>query len=188
MPQITAILADIDAANSADPAREDGVPAARLYGARMSAALARLAPGASLPLQIAARGQHIERWALPRAQYPEGKAGYYAWRNAQKKRHAARLAEICAVHGLDGAAIARVSAIVAKENLKGDAEAQALEDCACLVFLEFYAADFAAKHAPEKTIDILRKTWGKMSEAGRAAALDLNLPAGVRALVEKALG
>ena len=36
-------------------------------------------------------------------------------------------------------------------------------------------------------IDILRKTWRKMSDRGRAAALALDLPARERALIEKAL-
>ena len=73
-------LRAIDAANSADPTIEESQPAALLYGQRMSAELARLVPDASEPLQIAARGQHIERWLLPRAAYPEGREGYLAWR------------------------------------------------------------------------------------------------------------
>ncbi len=48
--------------------------------------------------------------------------------------------------GYSDAEIARAGALIRKENLRGDAEAQTLEDVACLVFLEHYAADFAAKH------------------------------------------
>ena len=36
-------------------------PAELVYGRRMSATLARMAPAPSEPLRIAARGQHIER-------------------------------------------------------------------------------------------------------------------------------
>lgn len=186
MTRLDTALAAIDAANAADPSREDGEPAARLYGARMSAALALLRPDAGEALRIAARGQHIERWVLPRADWPMDKAGYFAWRDAQKARHAARLAEIARAAGYDRETAARIGAIVRKEGLKRDAEAQALEDAACLVFLRYYAGPFAARSAEDKTIDILAKTWRKMSDEGRAAARALDLPPAVRALVEKA--
>jgi hypothetical protein len=75
-----------------------------------------------------------------------------------------------------------------KEKLKADPETQALEDVACLVFLENYFADFAVKHEEKKIIDILRRTWKKMSERGRAAAMELPLKAEARRLVEMALG
>ncbi len=188
MIRLQNILAAIDAANEADPTLEAGAPAAWLYGRRMSDTLAAFAPTATDALQIAARGQHIERWLLPRADYPLGKAGYHAWRNAQKARHAERLAELARAAGYEDATIARIGAIVRKEALKRDAEAQTLEDVACLVFLAHHAAGFAGQHDAAKTLDILAKTWRKMSEAGQAAALALDLPAPVRALVEKAVG
>ena len=124
---------------------------------------------------------------MPRRDYPDGKAGYIAWRNAAKRRHAERVAEIMGSCGYDEAAIARVGALVRKEQLRSDAEAQTLEDVACLVFLRYYAANFAAKHADEKVLDILVKTQRKMSPRARAAALDFGLPAPVLALYERAL-
>jgi len=172
----------IDAANARDPTHEAGEPAEFLYGRRMSEALAAFAPDASEPLQIAVRGQHIERWLSPRRAYPEGKAGYFAWRNAAKKRHAERLGQIMAACGYDEAAIARVGALARKEQLRSDGEAQTLEDVACLVFLRYYAARFAAKHPGEKVLDILVKTQRKMSPRGRAAGLDFGFPAPVLAL------
>ena len=64
----------IDHANAQDPrsVEVDGkpVPANLIYGQRMSDELARFAPDASDALQIAARGQHIERWIIPRADFP----------------------------------------------------------------------------------------------------------------------
>ena len=81
------VLDAIDTANSADPTQEDGRPAALLYGERMSAELDRLFPDASEPLQIAARGQHIERWTLKRADYPEGRTGYLTWRRDLARHH-----------------------------------------------------------------------------------------------------
>ena len=180
-------LRAIDAANARDPTHEAGEPAELLYSRRMSEALAAFAPDACEPLQIAVRGQHIERWLSPRRAYPEGKAGYFAWRNAAKKRHAERLGQIMAACGYDEAAIARVGALARKEQLRSDGEAQTLEDVACLVFLRYYAARFAAKHPGEKVLDILIKTQRKMSPRGRAAGLDFGLPAPVLALYQQGL-
>ena len=180
-------LSAIDAANARDPALEASAPAELVYGRRMSEALAAFAPDASEALQIAVRGQHLERWLNPRRDYPDGRAGYLAWRNAAKRRHAERAAEIMGACGYDEASIARAGALVRKESLRSDAEAQTLEDLACLVFLRYYAANFAAKHAEEKVLDILVKTQRKMSPRARAAALDFALPAPVLALYELAL-
>ncbi len=176
----------IDAANARDPTPEAGEPAELLYGRRMSEALAAFAPDASEPLQIAVRGQHIERWLSPR-RAPEGKAGYFAWRNVAKKRHAERLGQIMAACGYDEAVIARVGALARKEQLRSDGEAQTLEDVACLVFLRYYAARFAAKHPGEKVLDILIKTQRKMSPRGRAAGLEFGAPAPVLALYQQGL-
>ena len=171
-------LQAIDAANARDPTHDAGEPAEFIYGRRMSEALAAFAPGATEPLRIAVRGQHIERWLSPRRAFPEGKAGYFGWRNAAKKRHAERLGQIMAACGYDEAVIARVGALARKEQLRSDVEAQTLEDVACLVFLRYYAENFAAKHAREKVFDILLKTQRKMSPRGRAVGLDFGSPRG----------
>lgn len=188
MSRLDQVLGAIDAANSGDPTLEDGGPAALLYGRRMSARLVVFAPQAGELLQIAVRGQHIERWAIPRADYPMDKPGYFRWRNALKARHAQRLAEIMGAAGYPAADAERVGQIVRKERIKADAEAQTLEDVACLVFLEFYSAPFMANHDEAKCVDIVRKTWGKMSDAGHGAALRLTLAPRVGEIVGKALG
>ena len=159
-------LAAIDEANSADPKGE-----ALDYGARMSEELARLFPQASEVLQIAARGQHVERWLLPRSDYPEGKEGYLAWRREQARRHAERVAGIMERAGYDEGDCARVGTLLRKEGLKRDAEVQALEDVICFVFLRWYFADFAARHDPVAVQDIVRKTARKMSAEARARVL-----------------
>ena len=169
-------LQAIDAANARDPTHDAGEPAELIYGRRMSEALAVFAPGATEPLRIAVRGQHIERWLSSRRAFPEGKAGYFAWRNAAKKRHAERLGQIMAACGYDEAVIARVGALARKEQLRSDAEAQTLEDVACLVFLRYYAENFVAKHAREKVFDILLKTQRKMSPRGLAVGTRFRLP------------
>jgi hypothetical protein len=170
-------LAAIDAANAADPMTEDGRPAALVYGERMSAELARLFPAASEPLRIAARGQHVERWTLPRDSYPEGKAGYLAWRREQGRRHAARIAGIMADAGYGPDEIARAEAMLRKEGIKREAEVQALEDVICFVFLRWYFSPFAAGRSHEQLTGIVGKTARKMSAEGRARALaEFRLP------------
>ena len=64
---------------------------------------------------------------------------------------------------------------------------QCLEDVICLVFLESYLADFSSQHDDNKVIDIIQKTWKKMSPQGRQVALTLRLPAAAQALIESAL-
>jgi len=181
-------MARIDAVHAEDPEKEGGQPKELVYAQRMSAWLARLAPQASESLRLATRCQHLRRWAIPRASYPEGKVGYLSWRKQESLAHAALAGEILAAAGYDAEAVKRVQSLVKKERIKHDPEAQALEDVTCLVFLEHEFAPFAAKHPDEKVIDILRKTWPKMSPQGQAAALQLKLPAPLRVLVEKALG
>ena len=167
----------IDAANADDPTKVmvDGVerPYAQVYGERMTARLAKLVPDASDILKAAARAQHIRRFDVPRASYPMDKPGYHAWRNALKVRHGELLAEIMRKVGWSEEDVVRAGQLVRKERIKRDPEAQAVEDCASLVFLEFEYAEFGAKHADDKVVDIVAKTWAKMSESGHAQALEL---------------
>jgi len=189
--RLVATVAAIDAANALDPTRVEvggqRAPGALLYGQRMSEALARLAPAASEHLQIAARGQHIERWTSPRKSYPDGRAGYLKWRNELKAFHARRLGEIMATSGYGEDDIARVAALVRKERLKADAESQMLEDVVCVVFLEHYVDAFMAKTAEDKMPDILAKTWAKMSPLGQEHALKLPLNPAIPRLLEAGL-
>ena len=177
----------IDEANAADPTTVTVAaaprPAELLYGQRMSARLAVFCLAASEHLRIAARAQHLERWKLPRSAYPLGKSGYFRWRNEQKRRHAERVGELMREAGYDRDDCARVGSLVRKEQLKRDSEAQALEDTACLVFMEHYMAAFAATKDAADMIGIIAKTWRKMSDAARAAAQALTFPPDLAALV-----
>ncbi len=186
-------IAGIDTANAADPNQESFAgqtwPKELLYGHRMTAWLDRLAPEASESLRLAARAQHIERWHIPRTNYEDGKKGYHLWRTTLYCYHAERAGEILVAVGYDSTTIERVGALLQKKHLRSDIEAQTIEDAACLVFLENYFTDFATKHDEAKIVDIVRKTWAKMSPNGHAAALGLagQLPKKARRLVEAAL-
>jgi uncharacterized protein DUF4202 len=186
-------FAAIDAANALDPKSVlvDGAsrPANLVYGLRMSAELERFAPDASEALQIAARGQHIERWIIPRSQYPMDRPGYHRWRLALRDHHAARLSSILTDLAYDQAAIARVASIVRKERPKEDGEVQTLEDVICIVFVKHELQAFAPRYADDDTklADILAKTWRKMSERGHAAVLAIPPEPSVVALLHKGL-
>jgi hypothetical protein len=185
-------FAAFDAANAADPnsieIKGKLQPSELVYGQRMSAVLTDFAPAAAPTLRLAARAQHLERWAIPRTDYPMDRAGYLTWRNDQKKRHAVRAEEILLSLGFPSDIITRVQFLLMKKRLKQDAETQTLEDVICLVFLQHYALEFAGAHPEEKVVTILRKTWSKMSKKGQLAARQLQLPGAVSRLLKKALG
>lgn len=171
------VLDAIDAANSQDPNLDAGTPEALLYGQRMSEELNRLYPDASDELQIAARGQHVERWKLKRTEYPEGRAGYLAWRKAQGVFHADVVMGMMKDAGYVPKPIETTGRMLRKQGIKRDAEVQALEDVICFVFLKWYFEPFAAKHSPEKVQNIVEKTARKMSDEGRARVLrEFDLP------------
>lgn len=178
MNRLQTALDAIDAANAHDPDRSEGEPAALLYGKRMSAEQARLFPDAGEPLKIAARGQHIERWVLKRAEYPEGRVGYLTWRRDLAQHHATRVGEIMRVAGYDDGDAAAAGRMIRKEGIKRDADVQALEDVICFVFLKWYFAPFSTTQDPDKLQRIVEKTARKMSDAARARVLDeFDLPA-----------
>lgn len=182
-----------DAANAEDPTQEPNdlgqlVPKELLYAERMSAWLARVAPDAPEAVQLAARSQHIRRWHIPRADFPLTRPGYHQWRNTLKQYHAELAGELMAQAGYDADMILRVQQLLRKERLKDDPEVQLLEDVICLVFLEYYFLPFAAQHPEEKVMEIVQKTWPKMTERGHALALQLPFAPEALALVTKALG
>lgn len=183
MASFDAAGAAIDRANAEDP---KGVEL--LYGRRMVDWVRKLAPGASEELLLASRAQHLRRWTVPRSSYPEGRSGYLRWREGLKKFHADALAAIMTEAGYDADAVAKARHLLVRKNLADDAEGQTLEDAACLVFLQFEFAEFSAKTEPDKMVDILRKSWAKMSPPAREQALALPLGPAELNLVKKALG
>lgn len=190
MPALDATLAAIDAANDEDPRRVAGRAFERVYAERMSARLDALYPDASDLLKIAARAQHLRRWEIARADYPEGRHGYNDWRRTCRDHHARCAGDVLRAQGYGDAAIGHVGALLRKEQLKKDPDSQALENVAALVFLEHYFDEFLAKYdsyADDKIVDILGKTLRKMSPKGHAAALALAMPARAQDLVSAAV-
>ena len=158
-----------------------------LYSQRMSQKLLQFEPQASEELQIAARAQHICRWKIAREEYPMDRVGYLKWRETLKKMHAELTSEILKEVGYDSEFIDRVSFLILKKLIKKDDESQTLEDVICLVFLEYHLEEFAEKHEDEKIIDILQKTWVKMSEKGHSEALKIKYSEKSLSLIKKAL-
>lgn len=184
-------IAKIDAANAQDPhlleVNDQKRPLEIVHAERRTAWIRRLVGDeASAALLLAARAQHMRRWEIPRETYPRDRAGYLQWRQELKQFHAEKTAEILQDVGYDAAMIERVKDLVLKKRLKLDPEVQALEDALCLVFLEEQFSEFAQKEA-NKIVDIVRKTWRKMSPQGQQFALSLPLAAEDRAIIERAL-
>ena len=184
-------IAIIDQKNAEDPNTYQvaGIEYSKelLYSQRMTRKLLQFEPNASKALQIAARAQHICRWKIERKEYPMDRVGYLKWREELKKMHAKLTGEILEQVGFDEQFVDRVQKIILKKLIKKNEESQTLEDVICLVFLDYYFDEFAAKHTDEKIIDILKKTWVKMSDKGHQAALQLPFSEKSLALVKQAI-
>ncbi len=190
--RLTAILNQIKEINAQDPNQDldengNSHPKELLYSERMLEALYDFVETPSEALQIAACAQHIERWTSPRSNFPEGKTGYKKWRTQLGVFHSERTAALMKEHDFDNRHIEQVKTLLQKRELKRNPETQALEDVICIVFVKHYLEAFAAKHSEEKLIDIIRKTWNKMSIEGQNAALKVSLSDSMMGLVSKAL-
>ncbi len=186
----------IDAANSADPNQVsvDGKewPKELLYSERMSDMLKRYRPDADDAMKLAIRAQHIERWKSPRNAYPMDRIGYLKWRKDLYKIQANTAAELLQQAGYGDEEIERVRSAVAKKNIKGNPDTQLLEDVTDLCFMEHYMLEFVDKHpdySEEKWIEIIQKTWHKMSDNAHQFALSgaVKLPETLVPLIHKAV-
>lgn len=177
--RLAKVLERIDGLNSEDPNQElvGGVahPRELLYAQRLTEWVLRLDPRASEELRIAARGQHIQRWTIPRDRYERNRRGYLRWRETLKAFHIQTVATLMREAGYPEAMTERVGVIMGKRRLKDDPDTQTLEDALCLVFLATQLADLRKKEPDDAMREILRKTWDKMSERGRAEARALPL-------------
>jgi hypothetical protein len=191
-------VALIDAANAEDPrldtdAAGKQVPRELLYGQRMAEMIGRYAPEADDAQKLSVRAQHIQRFKTPRDSYPMTRDGYLQWRTGLYKFHAETAGRLVKEAGYDDATVERVQQAVGKRGLKVNPDTQMLEDVADLVFIEHYMLEFAgqkADYSEEKWLDIVRKTWKKMSERAHAYALSgqLKLPEPLVPLITKAIG
>jgi hypothetical protein len=190
-------IALFDAANAEDirmdkdPDGQD-VPRELLYARRMSDMIGRYAPAASEAAQLAVRAQHIQRWKVPRNSYPMDRNGYLQWRTGLYKFHAETAGRLMKEAGYDDGTIEQVRTAVGKRGLKVNPDTQLLEDVTDLVFIEHYMLEFAGQHAEyseEKWLDIIRKTWKKMSPAAHEFALSgsIRLPEPLVPLIVKAV-
>ena len=189
--QFDQAIKKIDAANAEDPnlleINGQSRPQEVVHAERRTEWIHKLAGDSpSEALLLATRAQHIRRWQIPRNSYARDRVGYLKWRTDLKNFHAEETATILQEVGYDQEIVQRVKDLILKKHLKQDAEVQALEDALCLVFLEKQFSDFAQKEA-EKIINIVRKTWEKMSPQGQQYALNLPLTVEDRAIIGQAL-
>ncbi len=188
---VEAAIAEFNEMNAQDPNQlDDGArlrPRELLQAERLEAWVLKLEPQADDALRLAARCQHIRRWTVPRSDYPEGRVAYLKWRKDLSRMHADTGTEVLTRLGADPALIEQVRKINLKQELKTNPHSQTMEDALCLAFLEHEFVPFAAKHEDAKVIDIVQKTWRKMSERGHEMALTLQLTGRAQELVGRAL-
>jgi len=182
--------AAIDALHRLDPQKDaGGQPAELLYADHVEAWTKRLFAQASPLLLLAARCQHLERWSVPRATFPEGRAGYLAWRQRLYVTQAQRAEALLLEAGVNEEEAQAASLWVSKTGLRRIEGTQVLQDAAVLVFLEREIGAFVAQRGDyprEKFLNILKKTWRKLSPAGQAATEQVALPEALAQLFEEA--
>ena len=147
--------------------------------------LALLEPAPSEALRLAVHAHHLKRWAIPRADYPEGRAGYLRWRAALKKVHAAEVGRILGECGYGPDEIERVQALVQKRGTDG--EHQTFEDVLCLVFLESQFDELASRTDEATMVDVVRKTLPKMSPRAVELAGSLSMTERERRILQEAV-
>jgi len=188
--QFEKAIAAFDEYNSNDPNKEqfkeNSFPKELLYAQRMSTKLSEFRPDATEDLKLAARSQHIGRWEIPRSSYPMDQGGYLKWRGQLKIHHSKIAERILTASGYDSEMIDKVKSLLMKKQLLPGSGTQLLEDIICLVFIEFYLSDFAAKHEEEKVIDIIMKTMKKMSPEAIVEAGKLSVDQSILTFLERA--
>jgi hypothetical protein len=184
-------LAALDALHAQDPrsveVAGEAVPRELWHAGRMSAWLERLHEHPDELVRLAVRGQHLQRWQVPRSDYPEGRVGYLTWRRDQGQRAGETTAGLMREAGYGEQETEAVARMIRKQGLGREPGSQAVEDCACLVFLENYFADFSKQIDHDHLIRIVQKTWQKMSPQAHSLALGLPMSDEARGLVEEAL-
>ena len=193
---LTKAIELIDKANNEDPNQEnvDGEswPKELLYSHRMSDMLERYKTDADDVMKVSVRAQHIQRWKSDRKEYPMNRVGYHQWRTSLYTFHADTVGLLLEETGYDDEFIERVKRAVAKKSIRTNEDTMLVEDVASLVFIEHYMLPFVEKHpeyTEEKWIDIIQKTWRKMTESAHQFALSgsVKLPESLVPLIQKSV-
>jgi Domain of unknown function (DUF4202) len=188
-PRYDAAVAAIDAANADDPTvvevRGRRVALALVHGQLAAEWIEKLVDEPDETLTLAARAHHLRRWELPRDSYPLGRAGYLRWRRDQKARHAKDVAAILESCGYESSEIEAVQRLIRRESVES---AQAVEDAACLVFIETQLASIAERMDHDLLIEVIRKTARKMSDRGLELVASIPLGDAEQSLLDQALG
>jgi hypothetical protein len=188
-PRYDAAVAAIDAANAADPTAVDvrgqRVALALVHGRLAVEWIEQLVDSPRETLLLAGRAHHLRRWEVPRDSYPSGRAGYLRWRRDQKARHATDVAAILEACGYDTTEIEDVQRLIRRESVDG---AQAVEDAACLVFIETQLALLANRMDHALLVEVIRKTARKMSYRGLELVASIPLGEAEHSLLSQALG
>lgn len=184
--RLAAALAAIDAVNAGDPNLVGGRPRALVQGELASAELEGLVDDPTEALQLAARAHHLKRWELPRDTYPTGRAGYLRWRRDNKANQAEEAATLLAERGYGADVIERVGELLSRRRLTSDPDTQALEDVACLAFLQTELDDLLDRLGHERLVDIAGKTLAKMSGPAIDRASALAYSPRARAVIDEA--
>ncbi len=186
-----AAIARFDQDNAADPnverAETGNYPRELFFARKLTEWVLKLCPDASEDLQLAARCQHLRRWEIPRSSYPMNRAGYLQWRTKLKAFHAEIAGAVLRACGYGEDVIHRVQSLNLKSHFPLDPKSRVLEDALCLVFLQYQFAGLARKTADDKIVNALRKSWAKMTPAGRAEALKLSYGEHEKELLNRAL-
>lgn len=193
MNKLNAAFQLFDAYNKQDPRsfEWDGVsfPQEYFFAVKLYNWVLKLDPNADEELLLASRSQHIGRWEMPRETYPEGREPYLKWRKDLALHHAAITGNLMKQAGYSDEQVERVSQIILKKRIKVDADVQTIENALCLVFLQYQYEEFRKKYedAPDKMINILRKSLLKMDSHGHSFALGLSFtPIGL-SLIKQAM-
>lgn len=187
----------IDDANRNDPrpwtygtygAEGEPEPYELVYSQKLCDWVKALCPDPSEELILAARGLHIERWKIPRSDYPMTRKSYHDWRDALRALHADRAAEIMREAGYEEPAVQRTHELILRTTYPEDPESRVIEDAASLLFLETQFTELGEKTERKKMIRILRRVWPKLTEKAQEAALQLDYTDFEKGLLEEALG
>lgn len=152
------------------------IPAEFLYGKRMLKTLELVSPESSYAMKLAVQCQHLQRWGVPRSSYTYDRRGYHEWRREVMKYQLEQTINLLSSISIDEIDIKWIAQVINAQENKADSNGLIIMDTACLVFLKWYMEPFAKKHESEKVLDILKKTFRKMSTDAQNLISKLDLP------------